>query len=54
MDLGDWHCMISQLWFDIVFLTWGGENKQFGKEISWNELSLTYFDPCIKQCELEV
>ena len=32
----------------------GGENKQLGKEISWNELSLSHFDPRTKQCELEV
>lgn len=36
------------------FPTLGGENKQLGKEISWNELSLAHFDPRTKQCELEV
>jgi hypothetical protein len=32
----------------------GGENKNMGKEISWNESSLSHFDPRTKQCELEV
>ncbi|KAK2376223.1 putative mitochondrial protein [Trifolium repens] len=36
------------------FPTLGGENKQLEKEISWNELSLSHFDPRTKQCELEV
>ena len=27
---------------------------QLGKEISWNELSLSHLDPRTKQCELEV
>ena len=31
----------------------GGENKQL-RNISWNELSLSYLDPRTKQCELEV
>ena len=37
-----------------VFPTLGGENKQLVKEISWNELSLSYLDPRTKQCESEV
>ena len=37
-----------------VFPTLGGENKQLVKELSWNELSLSHFDPRTKQCELEV
>jgi hypothetical protein len=36
------------------FPTLGGENKQLEKEISWNVLSLSHFDPQTKQCELEV
>jgi len=24
------------------------------KGIGWNELSLSHFDPCTKECELEV
>ncbi|KAK2434187.1 putative mitochondrial protein [Trifolium repens] len=36
------------------FPTLGGENKQLEKEISWNELSLSHFDPRTKQCKLEV
>lgn len=37
-----------------IFQTFGGENKQLEKDISWNELSLSSFDPRTKQCELEV
>ncbi|CAA7024739.1 unnamed protein product [Microthlaspi erraticum] len=37
-----------------VFPTLGGESKQLGKELSWNELSLNYLDPRTKECELEV
>ena len=36
------------------FTTIGGENKQLNREISWNELSLSHFDPRTKQCEQEV
>ncbi|KAK2436707.1 putative mitochondrial protein [Trifolium repens] len=36
------------------FPTLGGDNMQLGKEISWNELSLSHVDPRTKQCELEV
>ena len=37
-----------------IFPTLEGENNQLEKEISWNELSLSHFDPRTKQCELEV
>ncbi|CAN1250021.1 Copia protein [Linum perenne] len=37
-----------------VFPTLGGENKRLDKEISWNELSISHFDPRTRQCELEV
>ena len=37
-----------------VLPTLGGENKQLVKEISWNELSLSYLNPRTKQCELEI
>ena len=37
-----------------ISLTLRGENKQLEKDISWNALSLSSFDPCTKQCELEV
>ena len=36
------------------FPTIGGENKQLNREISWNELSLSHFDPRTKQYEQEV
>ena len=39
---------------ELSFPTLGGENKPSEKEISWNELSLSHFDPRTKQCELEV
>ena len=41
---------------EIVFPTLRGDNKQLDKdkEITWNTLSLSHFNPCIKQCELEV
>ena len=39
---------------ELSFPTLGGENKLSEKEISWNELSLSHFDPRTKQCELEV
>ncbi|CAA7060846.1 unnamed protein product [Microthlaspi erraticum] len=34
-----------------VFPTLGEETKQLGKEISWNELSLSYLDPRTKESE---
>ena len=37
-----------------IFPTLGGENNQLGKDISWNELSLSHFDPRTKECELNV
>ena len=37
-----------------VFPTLWGENKPLVKDISWNELSLSYLDPRTKQCELEI
>ena len=36
------------------FPTTEGENKQLNREISWNELSISHFDPHTKQCEQEV
>ncbi|WCJ40739.1 hypothetical protein M5689_021647 [Euphorbia peplus] len=39
---------------DSVFPTLGGEKKQLEKEISWNGLSLSHFDPLIKEYEPEV
>ena len=37
-----------------IFPTLGGENNQLEKDISWNELSLSHFDSCTKECELNV
>ena len=37
-----------------IFPTLGGKNNQLGKDISWNELSLSHFDPRTKECELNV
>nr|GEV30249.1 putative copia-like polyprotein [Tanacetum cinerariifolium] len=37
-----------------VFLTLGGDKKQLGSEISWNELSLSHLDPRTKECKQEV
>ena len=37
-----------------VFSTLGGENKQSGSDILWNELSMSYLDPRTKGCELKV
>lgn len=39
---------------ETVFPVLGGGNKQLEKDISWNELSLSHFDPRTKECELEV
>ena len=36
------------------FPTTEGENKQLNREISWNELSISHFDPHTKQCEEKV
>lgn len=40
--------------YESIFPALGGENKKLEKEISWNALSLSHFDPRTKQCELEV
>jgi hypothetical protein len=37
-----------------IFPTLGGVNNQLGKDISWNELSLSHYDPRTKECELNV
>jgi len=37
-----------------VFPTLGEEKKQLGKDINWNELSLSYLDSRTKECDLEV
>ena len=37
-----------------VFPTLGGENNKLDKEISWNELALSHYDPRTRQCELEI
>ena len=37
-----------------IFPALGGEKKELKREISWDELSLSHFDPRTKQTELEV
>ena len=39
---------------EIIFPTLGGEDKKVERKITWNELSLSYFDSRTKQCELQV
>ena len=37
-----------------TFPSLGGENKQITKEISWQTISLSHFDPHTNMSELEV